>query len=528
MSENVILKAIEQIADERGISREIIIESFKQAMTNAYQKVMNNKEISVRVTLEGNQVKVFHQKTVVEEVENDDLEISLEEVKELDSNLNIGDIYEIEVSVNEEYNRMAALHVKQVLKQKIREAEKQAIYEYFLSKVGEIIEGKVASVDNNGVILEIGNTTVLLTPSHMIPTENYRKYIGKDLKVYVVKVDKTTRGPQILISRTDPNFLKRLFEREIVEVYDGTVEIMSIAREPGDRSKVAVYSRNPNVDAPGACIGPKGMRIRNVSEQVAGEKIDVISYSEHPELYISEALKPADVLGMKLNKDEKSCIVVVPNGGLSLAIGKRGQNARLAARLTNWKIDIKVVDDAFDEKIDYEPMADIKARIEAEEKAKELKKHVKVIEEVEETEEYEEDAIDEIVESISKEEEITTVEEQTQVEVEVEVEPEIETEEEVETVQIVTPTQPTISLAELEAEIERERARSQQSNEGRSYYRRKDKDKDKDKDKNEPRITGYQMPVYTQEELEELERAELEDDTPEFEIDFEDYEEYYD
>lgn len=531
MGENVILKAIEQIADERGISREIIIESFKQAMINAYQKIMANKEIKVRVDLVGNQVKVFHLKEVVEDADNEDLQMSLEDAKNIDPNLNIGDVIEIPVSVDEEYNRMAALHVKQVLKQKIREAEKQVLYEYFLTKVGEIIEGKVESIEQNGIVLSIANTTLMLTNAHTIPNEKYHKYYGKDLKVYVVKVEKSTRGPQVLISRTDPGFLKRLFEREIVEVYDGTVEIKAIARDPGERSKVAVFSRNSNVDAPGACIGPKGMRIRNVSEQVAGEKIDVINYSEHPELYIAEALKPAEVLGMKIDKESKSSVVIVPNGGLSLAIGKKGQNARLAARLTDWKIDIKEVDAALDQRIEYVTMAEIKIRIEQEEKLKELKKYGKIEEEIipeveEEIIETEEEILDPVEEVeipqsevLPKEEEIVETKEET---------PEVE--EEVETVEIITPTQPTISLAELEKEIERERRRSQQSSEGGRFRRFKDKDKDKAKsDSKDSKLTGYQMPVYSQEELEELENAEHDDDINEFDdINFEDYEEYYD
>ena len=248
MGENVILKAIEQIADERGISREIIIESFKQAMINAYQKIMANKEIKVRVDLVGNQVKVFHLKDVVEDADNEDSQMSLEDAKNIDPNLNIGDVIEIPVSVDEEYNRMAALHVKQVLKQKL-EKLKNKFYMNTFNKSCEIIEGKVESIEQNGIVLSIANTTLMLTNAHTIPNEKYHKYYGKDLKVYVVKVEKSTRGPQVLISRTDPGFIKRLFEREIVEVYDGTVEIKAIARDPGERSKVAVFSRNPNVDA---------------------------------------------------------------------------------------------------------------------------------------------------------------------------------------------------------------------------------------------------------------------------------------
>jgi N utilization substance protein A len=537
---NEFVSAIKLLQDTRGISKEIIIEALKQSMVNAYQKVTGNKDAMVKVTIDDKtgEIKVFNLKKVVEEVLDDALEISLEDARENEPNAKIDDLYEIPVSIDEEYNRMAALHVKQVLKQKIREAEKQSIYDIYIAKKDDIILGIVEKVDKNFCLINIGRTSAILNAANRIPNEEY--YVNQQIKVYVVGVDKGNQGAQVIVSRTDPGFLRRLFEQEIIEVYDGTVEIKSIAREPGERAKVAVFSRNPNVDAPGACIGPKGMRIQKVSSQLAGEKIDVIAYNEHPELYIAEALKPAEVLGMKIDKENTSAVVVVPNNALSLAIGKKGQNARLAVKLTNWKIDIKTVDAAFNEHIDYETMTEIKVRIAKEDEAKLFgnKEVIKpVVEEVlvDEPETVEEQ--EEVVETVE-----TPVVETPKVE-EVITEP-VKTEPvkevEVEKVEIVAPSQPLKSLADLEKEIERER-RSPKQPAYTPYKSFKDKDKDKDKDlkdkfgldtkKDAPisKPSGYQMPVYSEDELKALETAE-EDNQNQYddEIDYDEFDKYYD
>jgi N utilization substance protein A len=351
------VKALQALEADKNIPQDIAIEALKQALINAYQKE-NGKDALVRVDIDPAKgiVQVYNQKTIVAEVQDDFLEISLEDAKQTMPQATVGDMYEIPVST-EGFERMAVLHVKQILRQKIREAEKQVIYDEYINKKDEIIVGTVDRVEDRYTLINIGKTNALLPSSNQIPNETY--YEGQPLKVYVLEVDKSSQGAQVVVSRTEPGFLKRLFENEIMEVYDGTVEIRSIAREPGERAKVAVSSRDPNVDPTGACIGQKGMRIQKITSQLANEKIDVIQYHEEPEYYIAEALKPAHVYGMSIDSQNKSAVAVVPNEELSLAIGRKGQNARLAVKLTGWKIDIKTVDSALEEKIRFQTMAEI-------------------------------------------------------------------------------------------------------------------------------------------------------------------------
>ena len=361
MNAKDFIKALKALEGEKNIPVEIVIDSLKQALVSAYQTIENAKDVMARVDVDPKKgiIRMFAQKNIVEEVEDDYLQISLEDARVYNPDFQVGDIFETEVNVDD-YNRMAALKVKQILKQKLREAEKQIVFDEYIEHKDDIIVGTVERVEPNFCLINLGKANALMPASNRIPNENYQ--IGQLIKVYVVDVDKKAQGAQVIVSRTDVGFLKRLFEQEIVEIYDGTVEIRSIAREPGERAKVAVSSRNKDVDAPGACIGQKGIRIQRITSQIANEKIDVIQYYDEPELFIAEALKPANVYGIAIDEANHSAIAIVPNDEFSLAIGKRGQNARLAVKLTKWKIDIKTIDDALRDGIRYETLNDIKLR----------------------------------------------------------------------------------------------------------------------------------------------------------------------
>jgi len=362
MDARKFVKALKELEGDKNIPSEIVLDSLKQALVQAYQqKIENAKDSMVRVEIDPKKgtIRMFAQKNIVEEVEDDYLEVSLEDAKVYNPDYKVGDIFETEVNVDD-YNRMAALYVKQILRQKLREAEKQIIFDEYIKHKDDIIVGTVERVEPNFCLINLGKANALMPASNRIPNENYQ--IGQLIKVYVLDVDKKAQGAQVIVSRTDVGFLKRLFEQEIIEIYDGTVEIRSIAREPGERAKVAVSSRNKDVDAPGACIGQKGIRIQRITSQIANEKIDVIQYYDEPELFIAEALKPANVYGIAIDEENHSAIAIVPNDEFSLAIGKRGQNARLAVKLTKWKIDIKTIDDALREGIRYETLNDIKLR----------------------------------------------------------------------------------------------------------------------------------------------------------------------
>ena len=282
-------------------------------------------------------------KEVVEEVEDPRLQISLEEARQLDPNYEIGDIVEIEVTPMN-FGRIAAQTAKQVVTQRLREAEREIIYEEFIDREEDIITGIVQRRDQRNIYINLGRTEGIMPYHETMPNEEYKQ--NDRIKVYITKVENTTKGPQIFVSRSHPNLLKRLFELEVPEIYDGIVEIKSIAREAGDRSKISVYSEHEDVDPVGACVGPKGSRVQAVVDELNGEKIDIVKYSNNPVEFVANALSPAKVLDVIVHEEEKATTVIVPDYQLSLAIGKRGQNARLAAKLTGWKIDIKSESDA--------------------------------------------------------------------------------------------------------------------------------------------------------------------------------------
>ena len=340
-----IFAALAMLEKERGIPQSFMMGKIIQALITAYKRDHEGVEnVIVDVDEAKRDLKMYVQKEVVEEVENPGTQMSLEDAKKLSAKYEVGSIVNLPVD-NVEFGRIAAGNGKQVIIQGLREAEHGMIYDEFNSKQHEILTGTVSRIDprTGNVSLRIGtgteSTEAVLTMNEQVPGEELRE--GQMVKVYLVEVRRSTRGPQVLISRTHPGLVKRLFELEVPEIYDGTVEIRSIAREAGNRTKMAVWSDDENVDPIGACVGPRGQRVNAIVDELRGEKIDIIKYSEDPAEFIAAALAPADVVSVQLAAEGKSCRVVVPDDQLSLAIGKEGQNARLAARLTGYKIDIK-------------------------------------------------------------------------------------------------------------------------------------------------------------------------------------------
>ena len=342
-----IFAALAMLEKERGIPQSFMMGKIIQALTTAYKRDHEGVEnVIVDVDEEKKDLKMFVQKEIVEEVENPGSQISLEEARRISAKYELGGMVRFPVE-NVEFGRIAAGNGKQVIIQGLREAEHGMIYDEWGSKQHEILTGTVSRIDprSGNVYLRIGTgneaTEGILSLNEQVSTESYTE--GQLLKVYLVEVRRGTRGPQVMVSRTHPGLVKRLFELEVPEIFDGTVEIRSIAREAGSRTKMAVWSADENVDPIGACVGPRGQRVAAIVEELHGEKIDIIKYSEDPAEFIAAALAPSDVEEVRLADEGKVCRVIVPDDQLSLAIGKEGQNARLAARLTGYKIDIKPV-----------------------------------------------------------------------------------------------------------------------------------------------------------------------------------------
>ena len=338
--------AIEDIEKEKGIPRDYMYDKIRQAMLAAFRRDNPENEDNVEIILDEDKKRIEMQinKLVVEEVTDPYHEIDLESAKKISRRARLGETVAIPVETKK-FGRIAAQAAKQVIIQGIREAERGLIYEEFTSKEHEILTGVVTHVEprNGAVSIRISSnsefTEAMLPLNERVRGEELQE--GDRIKVYVVEVKNATRGPQVMISRTHPGLVKRLFELEVPEIYDGTVEIRSIAREAGSRTKMAVWYNDPNVDAIGSCVGPKGSRVAEIVSELGGEKIDIVNYSEVPEEYIAAALSPSEVVSVTMLEDGKGCTVVVPDSQLSLAIGKEGQNARLAAKLTGYKIDIK-------------------------------------------------------------------------------------------------------------------------------------------------------------------------------------------
>ena len=337
MNQDFIM-ALEAIEKEKGIKKETLFEAIEAALISAYKRNFNSAHnVKVNIEKETGEIKVFSCMDVVENVTNPQQEIHLEKARQSNPLCKNGDILEVEVTPKN-FGRIAAQTAKQVVIQRIREAEREMIYEEFIDREEDIITGVIHRFEHKNAIINLGKTEAILPPAEQIPREIYKQ--GDRIKAFILEVKKTTKGPQIFISRTHPGLLRRLFELEVPEIYNGIIEVKGVVREPGNRSKIAVYSHKKDVDPVGACVGPRGSRVQAIVNELKGEKIDIIEWNEDSEIFIASSLSPAKTVKVETNLGNKSAMVVVPDYQLSLAIGKEGQNVRLAAKLSGWKIDI--------------------------------------------------------------------------------------------------------------------------------------------------------------------------------------------
>ena len=335
-----LISAMEELEKERGISKEYLLESLEAALVSAYKRDFEaDDNVKVTIDQKTGEIHIYSIKTVVKEYPDPILEISQEDAKKVNKKAKLGDTVEVEIKPKN-FGRIAAQTAKQVVVQKIREAERTIVFNQYNDKKGEIVTGIVQKVDDKLVVLDLGKLEGVMPKKEQIATEEYS--VNDKIRAYVLSVEKGAKGaPQVIVSRSHPDFVRKLFEFEIPEIYEGLIEIKSVSRDAGSRSKVAVYSKDPNIDPVGSCVGQKGVRIQNIINELHGEKIDVIKWSEDPAQFIAAALLPAQVLAVDVKEEEKFAQIIVPYDQLSLAIGKSGQNSRLAAKLTNWKIDIK-------------------------------------------------------------------------------------------------------------------------------------------------------------------------------------------
>jgi N utilization substance protein A len=359
------ISAMDELEKERGISKDYLVESLEAALVTAYKRNFDSVD-NVKVTIDGQtgEIHIYAVMNVVEESQDPLLEINLKDAKKINKKAKVGETVDVEIKPKD-FGRIAAQTAKQVVVQKIREVERDMVFTEYSDKKGEIVSGLVQKADpGTAIIVDLGKLEGIMPLKEQVPTEKYR--VNDKIRGYVMSVERGAKGnPQAIISRSHPDFVRRLFELEIPEIYEGLIEVKSVSRDPGSRSKVAVYSKNENIDPVGSCVGQKGVRIQNIINELNGEKIDVIEWSEDPSTYIAASLLPSQVLAVDVREEEKFAQVIVPDDQLSLAIGKAGQNARLAARLTNWKVDIKS-ESQFRELLQYqeENEADVEDEIE--------------------------------------------------------------------------------------------------------------------------------------------------------------------
>ena len=335
-----LILALEELEKEKGIKKSYVIEAIETALVTAYKRNFDSLEnVRVDIDKQTGATHIYAIKDVTEQAKDEATEISLEDAHKINKELKIGDQVDVEI-VPKDFGRIAAQTAKQVIIQKLREVEREVIFNEFNERKGEIVSGIIQKADKNIVIMDLGRLEGIMPTKEQIPTEHY--HVNDKIKGYVLDVEKGQKGaPQVIITRSHPDFVRKLLELEIPEIYEGVIEIKSVSRDPGYRSKVAVYSPDPNIDPVGSCVGQKGVRIQNVINELHGEKIDVIEWNEDPSIFIASSLLPAQIMAVDIKEDEKFAQVIVRDDQLSLAIGKAGQNARLAAKLTNWKIDIK-------------------------------------------------------------------------------------------------------------------------------------------------------------------------------------------
>jgi len=511
--------AMQTIETDRHIDKDIVISALKEALEKATRKHIDIADVLVRVEIDEDTGKIqsFRQYKIVETVEDDELEISLEDARKINQNYQLEDTYDVEVTL-QELGRPAALLAKNVLKQKIREAEKQGVYDEYASQLGEMVMGSIETVEEKFIIVNLGKTLALMPKAAQIPNENY--YEGSKIRVVVTEVNKETKGAQVLVSRADTKLVRRLFEKEVPEIFQGIVEIKAIAREAGERTKMAVYSKNEDIDPIGACIGPRGSRVQVVIEELKGEKIDIFEWSDDLVALIRNALAPAQIAGVIPSPAQKGLIVIVEDDQLSLAIGKRGKNARLAVRLTGQKIDIKTLTEIEEMGIDYQhAMLEYTAELERERRMKEIEIETKestVAEEVtteivaEEPTTIEEAVISEEITPVV--EEVVPVKEKKVKRVKKELRERHEYVSKFERILDTPKTQePKQKVRKKKTDVEEERKI-------RDLDLRKEKDYDI-------------KPIYTDEELEKIresEEVEVSNSWIENEIDFDEFDEYYD
>lgn len=552
------MAAMQAIESDRKLSKEVVVEALQEALAKAFRKHIEIPDALVRVDVneKSGDIKVYQQRLVVENVEDDEMEISLEDAKRVNQELELGDVVEEEVSIAD-LGRAAVILAKNVMKQKIREAEKLVVYEEYCDKVEEMVVGTIESVEEKFCVVNIGKTLALMPKNQQIPNERYTE--GQMIRVVITEVNKETKGAQVLVSRGDATLVKRLFEKEVPEIFQGIIEIKAIAREAGERTKMAVYSHNENIDPIGACIGPRGQRVQVIIDELGGEKIDIFEWSEDVTELIKNALSPAEVLAVIPSEERRGgLMVVVPDNQLSLAIGKRGKNARLAVKLTGSKIDIKAETDVNAAGINWKEIA-MKQReaFLAKQEAEKAAAQQEIFEENDHVEDTVtlDDAGVAFQESpdLELEEELTEspVAEETVVEEAIE-----ETEPKAEEA-VTSPEENEETDLERAARIAKEKQRTEGLNiKEKQEYKSKfeiladAKNKQEEKpvarpkykkfeEKEEPRRKAtfdlnkkdYEMkPIYSPEELEEIEREQKEIEESDWihdEIDFDEYDKYY-
>ena len=532
-----IAKALQGIETDRKLTKEIVEDALKEALTKAYRKHIEIPDAYVRVDIIDDTIHIYHERMVVEEVEDDELEIELEEAQKENPNIQLGDMVGEEVDFTD-FDRAAVVLAKNVMKQKIREAEKALVYEEYCDKVDEMVLGTIETVEEKFVIVNIGKTFAMMKKSAQIPTEHYKE--GDNILVVITEVNKETKGAQVLVSRATPVFVRRLFEREVPEIYNGIIEIKAIARDPGERCKIAVYSHNENIDPIGACIGPRGSRVQTIIEELNGEKIDIFEWSDNISELIANALSPSVGVAVIPNENVKDgLIVVVPDNQLSLAIGKRGKNARLAVKLTNHKIDIKSESEMQELGIDYmaisakmqEEYEEKKAKERAykqQQKIDELKSNEAEIENIDVAdftyEDEEVDATEEHAEDTLFEKENSNTE----------IESEKEIDEMEEAARIAKQNRKEKTAADVKEYTSKFESMADASNKQEEVASKPKKVEEKPAEEKKPvevKKFNYEdmKPIYSEEELAEIEEQEYEEENAwDDDVDYEEYDEYYD
>ena len=544
---NEVNAALEMIEVSKGISRDVVIEALRESMTKAFKKSLGADDalVGVDIDLDHGVFEMYQIKNVVKEVEDDLLEISVEDAKEADPSkkYKVGDEFRIYVPI-EELRKAMVITIKGLMRQKFAEAEKEVLFEQFKDKINTLITGRVEQIDERGATVNIGKQSVYLPRKEMIRDERFA--VGDTIKLFVNNVDSSSKGARIVVSRASEGFLKAIMTEEIHDIYDGTITIVAAAREAGERSKVAVTSKDVNVDPAGACIGPNGSRIQKVVSQLGNgsskEKIDIITYKENTALYIMESLKPAQVVGIKVDEENKSALVIVKDDSLSLAIGRKGVNARLAVKLTGYHIDIKVESEAAEEGLEYQTFEELSAldmELHAQ-KVAEAQRQTLVYQNPEasvlpglpegyvapqaRTYEEEHNDFDAALEEVAESEELKKPAEAAPKAEEVKVEEAPKAEEpKVETTHVKT----TTTLEDLEKALEEDSSKSQKKKEG---YKRKKKVEEKEEESVITHNDQPRMSIYTEEELKAMEEEdeEVEENYDDEDIDYDEYDQYYD